>query len=108
MRSDAQGRGQVVVAGTAAGSLFEIGGRLLNLTEVPAYRPGRPVTGPGRIDDRAADSYGCISIERDAALLVESPRGLDQPQGSGVPQLLAIHVTRESNRDLGDDVADQI
>ena len=108
LRSDTQRRGQVVGGGTAAGSLFKIGGRLVNLTQVPANRPGRPVTGPGRIDDRSANPDGRISVERDTALLVESPRGFDQPQRSGVPQLLAIHVTRVSHRDFGNDVADQI
>ncbi|MEN3273388.1 MAG: hypothetical protein V7636_2149, partial [Actinomycetota bacterium] len=59
------------------------------------------------IEDGTADALGGEALDRHAAGLVETLGRLDQAEGTGTSELLAIHVTGEVHRHLEDDVTDE-
>ena len=89
----------------------EVGGEpLLDCLEPAgqgADRAGRPVGGPDGIEDRAPDALCGEPVEGHAPRLVVAAGRLDQPEGAGGGQLLAVDVAGEVHRHLEDDVADE-
>ena len=103
----AQGLGLLVGVGHPA----ELGGELLlDLLELAgqgADRAGGPVGGAHGVEDRSPDALGGEAVEGHAPRLVVAAGRLDQAEGAGRGQLLAVDVAGEVHGDLEDDVAHQ-
>ena len=65
------------------------------------------VEGADGVDDRAADAQHRPALERDALARVEAARRLDQAEGAGGDQLVAVAVARVVVGHAADDGADQ-
>ena len=72
-----------------------------------AHRAGRPVGGPDGVEDRAPDALGGEAVERHASGLVVAAGRLDQTEGAGPGQLVAVDVAGEVHRHLEHDVLHQ-
>ena len=91
--------------GAAAAGAGEV---LLDGLERPAERPhraGGPVDGADGVEDGAADAAGGEAIEGHAAGVVVALGRLDEAEGAGPGQLLAVDVAGEVPRDLQHHVA---
>ena len=102
----------MAVATSAVGGLaaVAVGQLVLDGVELAAEGPDRaggPVDGPDGVEDGAADAAGGEAVERHAAIGLEALGRLDEPEGAGPGQLLAIDVAGEVPGDLQHDVADQ-
>ena len=73
-----------------------------------SHRAGSPVRRSDGVDDRAPDALGGETVERNSAGLVVALCGLDQAEGTGPGQLVAVDVAGEVHRDLEHDVVDQV
>ena len=80
---------------------------LLQLAGQVAHRAGRPVGGPHGVEDRAPDALGGEAVERHASAGVVAAGRLDQAEGAGSSQLVAVHVAGEVHRHLEHDVPNQ-
>ena len=89
----------------------ELGGQALldglELAGEGAHRAGGPVGGPDGIEDRAPDALGGEAVEGHAPGLVVAAGRLDQAEGAGGGQLLAVDVAGEVHRHLEHHVAHQ-